>query len=149
MAGWEDEFRDKFKQDLENVRLNKEWLLKKQGMVEGSQKRLWDALVQDTEAAVAKINGSDNFLLFVPNDITNKQIGFRVVFNRDTTQRTAFFEFNPAQHAVKISVKNPDRNSFSKSLSVGVGDDGKVQFVESTTPNSNEQIIQEVMSKLL
>jgi hypothetical protein len=148
MDEWE-ELQKKLKADLNSARVSQDLALRKQQAIDEHQTGLWNSLQEMGKKAVDRLNGSDNFLIFAPNDI-GKPSGFRIIFQRADKQRTAEFSFNTGSHLVTVVVQGKTRADRNFKI---IGDDnGEVHFQSTSTTSatiSPAAIIQEAISLLV
>jgi hypothetical protein len=146
MGKYNDEFRDKFKDDLDVATSKRKQSEANLKAVNIGQSEFFKELAEATNNAVTDIRETDNFLQFVTPGLRSTAPAFSVVYNRDHEERTANVTLKSNTHEVLL------KSSGSKEEKFKIDNrDGKLQLVsqDGTQAHTTEEFIRIIFSTLL
>jgi hypothetical protein len=151
MGKWADEFRDKFKKDNDNARVDKDRASQKYKLINEKQGQMWKSLRETAQKAIAEINSDESILHFDDGDL-HKDNEFGIVYSRGGGEQTrrASAHFRPSSQAMKVEFSNPTKSHIlAQEYTIRANDNGDVEFVVASQPKSVDAIVAEMLKNLL
>jgi hypothetical protein len=142
-----DEFRDKFRKDIESARTAIQVEAQRSELLTNKQRHMWEALRDWAKSEVDKVNMGGEILVFALSDIGEPE-GFTIVYNRESEQRKASAVFNPKTHTIDIYVIFPGKSVPGTRVTLFAAE-GQVRMKINETATTAEHVVNNMLSSLL